>query len=60
MLFRSDCFWLLLRLAEVCDVDLAAALEEKVALAEVKYPVEKVKGKPHKYTHYLPRDEGDA
>jgi dCTP diphosphatase len=48
----ADCLWLLLRLADVCDIDLAAALAEKVALAAEKYPVEKVYGKPHKYTAY--------
>lgn len=48
----ADCLWLLLRLADVTHVDLAASLEEKVALAAVKYPVEKVYGKPDKYTSY--------
>src|SRR5271165_5805473 len=37
----ADCLWLLLRLAEVCRVDLASSLEEKVALAAEKYPVAK-------------------
>lgn len=48
----ADALWLLLRLADVCGIDLSAALTEKVALAETKYPVEKVRGRPHKYTHY--------
>jgi dCTP diphosphatase len=48
----ADCLWVLLRLAEVTDVDLAASLEEKTALAALKYPVEKVYGKPDKYTSY--------
>lgn len=48
----ADCLWLLLRLADVCDIDAARALEEKVALAALKYPIEKVKGLPHKYTRY--------
>jgi dCTP diphosphatase len=48
----ADCLWLLLRLGDVCRVDLAAALEEKVALAALKYPVEKSYGRPDKYTHY--------
>src|SRR3954451_22480412 len=34
----ADCLWALLRLADVCDVDLAAALREKVELAALKYP----------------------
>jgi dCTP diphosphatase len=48
----ADVFWALLRLAEVTGVDLAAALEEKVALAAEKYPVEASKGKAFKYTEY--------
>ena len=48
----ADVFWALLRLAEVSGVDLAAALDEKVALAAQKYPVEASKGKAHKYTAY--------
>src|SRR3954468_3063397 len=36
----ADVFWALLRLAEVCGVDLADSLHEKVALAAIKYPVE--------------------
>ena len=48
----ADCLWLLLRLADVCRVDLAASLEEKVALAALKYPVEKAFGKADKYTRY--------
>jgi dCTP diphosphatase len=54
----ADCLWLLLRLGDVCGVDLAAALEEKVALAALKYPVAKSYGRPEKYTHYQsPNDE---
>ncbi|MFO0949065.1 MAG: nucleotide pyrophosphohydrolase [Planctomycetota bacterium] len=48
----ADGLWLLLRLADVCGIDLSAALEEKVALAELKYPAERVRGLPHKYTFY--------
>ena len=50
----ADCFWLILRLADVCRVDLAASLEEKVALAARKYPIEQSRGRPDKYTSYLP------
>lgn len=49
----ADCLWLLLRLGDVCGVDLSSALVEKLAEAAAKYPVELVKGKPHKYTAYL-------
>jgi dCTP diphosphatase len=48
----ADVLWALLRLAEVSGVDLASSLEEKVALAGVKYPVEASKGKALKYTEY--------
>jgi len=48
----ADVFWALLRLAEVSGVDLAAALDEKVALAAKKYPIDASKGKAHKYTAY--------
>ena len=55
----ADSLWLLLRLADVCGIDLAAALEEKVRLAEEKYPADQVRGLPHKYTHYA-RKAGPA
>ena len=48
----ADCLWLILRLADVCDVDLAASLREKVALAALKYPVDRAFGRPDKYTTY--------
>lgn len=48
----ADCLWVLLRLSDVCAIDLAASLREKVALAALKYPVEKAYGRPDKYTRY--------
>ena len=48
----ADCFWALLRLADVCGVDLASSLAEKVALAAVKYPVAEAYGRNDKYTAY--------
>ncbi|MDR3635255.1 MAG: nucleotide pyrophosphohydrolase [Isosphaeraceae bacterium] len=50
----ADCFWLLLRLADVCKVDLADSLREKVELAAIKYPVDQCYGRPDKYTSYRP------
>ena len=50
----ADCLWLVLRLADVCGIDLAASLEEKVALAAEKYPIERSFGRPDKYTSYKP------
>lgn len=55
----ADCLWLILRLADVCQIDLASSLHEKLELASLKYPVEKAFGRPDKYTVY--RDiEGPA
>lgn len=48
----ADIFWIILRLSEVCGIDLSESLKEKVKEAAEKYPVDLVKGKPHKYTHY--------
>ncbi len=52
----ADCLWVILRLADVCRVDLAASLREKVELAALKYPVEQSKGRADKYTAYTPTD----
>jgi dCTP diphosphatase len=52
----ADCLWLLLRLADVCKIDLASSLREKVELAAAKYPVEQAYGRPDKYTAYRARD----
>jgi dCTP diphosphatase len=48
----ADCLWALVRLADITKVDLATALAEKLQLADQKYPVEKSRGLPHKYTAY--------
>lgn len=53
----ADCFWILLRLADVCGIDVSASLREKLELAAVKYPVDRVYGRSDKYTAYLP-DQG--
>ena len=52
----ADCFWAVLRLAEVCQIDLAGSLAEKVRLAGLKYPVAQAFGKNQKYTAYQPDD----
>src|SRR6185312_15238072 len=41
----ADCLWVILRLADVCRVDLASALAEKVELAALKYPVDQSFGR---------------
>lgn len=48
----ADIFYMVLRISEICRIDLSESLKEKVKEAAGKYPVELVKGKPHKYTHY--------
>jgi dCTP diphosphatase len=52
----ADCLWVILRLADVCRVDLASALREKVDLAAIKYPVDRSFGRADKYTRYGPSD----
>src|SRR4051794_35390835 len=56
----ADCLWLLLRLAEVCRIDLASSLREKVALAALKYPIDQAYGRPDNYTAYQRGDAKDA
>ena len=52
----ADCLWLVLRLGDVTGVDLASALQSKLAEAARKYPVEKARGRADKYTAYRERD----
>jgi len=40
--------------ANILGIDLTSAIEEKMKKNEEKYPIDKVKGKSHKYTHYKP------
>ncbi len=48
----SDTFVYLLRIAEVCGVDLIEATNKKIDLNAKKYPIEKCKGSNAKYTDY--------
>ncbi len=48
----SDTFVYLLRIAEVCGIDLIEAANKKIDLNAKKYPVEKAKGSNAKYTEY--------
>lgn len=48
----ADTFVYLLRIAEVLEIDLITAANDKIALNAQKYPVEKVKGSNKKYTEY--------
>jgi dCTP diphosphatase len=56
----ADCLWLLLRLADVCEIDLASSLREKIELAAQKYPVDQCFGRPDKYTRYQTAAEDRA
>lgn len=53
----ADTFVYLLRLAEVTDIDLIKAANDKIALNAIKYPVDKAKGSNAKYTVYQEMSE---
>jgi NTP pyrophosphatase (non-canonical NTP hydrolase) len=46
----ADIMILLCAFANACDMDIARAFEHKLAEVKVKYPIEKAKGSPLKYT----------
>lgn len=46
----ADTLFFLLRFAQMNGIDLAVALDDKIAKYAVKYPVKEVKGKNGKYT----------
>ena len=48
----ADTFIYLLRIAEVLNIDLIQAANQKITLNALKYPVDKVKGSNAKYTEY--------
>lgn len=48
----ADALWMVARLADVCDIDLATALREKLAEAGAKYPAHLARGRADKYTTY--------
>jgi dCTP diphosphatase len=48
----ADTFVYLLRIAEVLEIDLIKAANEKIVLNTKKYPAEKAKGSNAKYTKY--------
>lgn len=49
----ADTLVYLLRIAEVLEIDLIEATNQKIVLNAKKYPVEKARGKNNKYTDYL-------
>jgi NTP pyrophosphatase (non-canonical NTP hydrolase) len=48
----ADVFVYLLRLADKLEIDLLRAAADKIALNELKYPAERVRGDARKYTQY--------
>lgn len=48
----ADVFVYCLLLSNKLDIDLLAATQEKLQQNAAKYPAEKVKGSPRKYTEY--------
>ncbi len=48
----ADILIYLIRLADRLGIDLLQATDEKIALNDAKYPVEKVRGSAKKYTEY--------
>jgi NTP pyrophosphatase (non-canonical NTP hydrolase) len=48
----ADILIYLIRLAERLDIDLIAAAEEKIALNERRYPVQKVRGDARRASEY--------
>jgi dCTP diphosphatase len=48
----ADVFIYLLRLADRLEVDLLRAADDKIALNELKYPAERVRGDARKYDEY--------
>ena len=48
----SDVFYFVLRFAQMNDIDLFSALEDKIAKNNAKYPADKVRGCNRKYDEY--------
>eukprot|EP00966_Prymnesium_polylepis_P307864 7114600-Prymnesium_polylepis.1 len=48
----SDVLSYVMRLADVCEIDLPAAALEKLAANRAKYPADQVRGSSAKYTEY--------
>jgi len=51
----ADVLVYLVRLADKLDVDLLAAVQEKMVLNRAKYPADQVRGDARKYYEYKPR-----
>lgn len=51
----ADVVLYVLGFCNTLNIDLSTAIKRKIELNKKKYPVRKVKGKSHKYTHYQKR-----
>ena len=49
----ADVLYFVLRFAQMNNIDLSAAIKEKIKKNDAKYPVEQVKGSNKKYDEYL-------
>ena len=56
----ADVLVYLIRLADKLDVDLAAAVREKLSLNRLKYPADRVRGDARKYDEYQPVQVNEA
>ena len=56
----SDVLCYLTRMADVCGIDLAAAVQAKIVANAAKYPADLVRGSSKKYNEYPRGDHGDA
>lgn len=48
----ADVLYFVLRFAQMNDIDLGRALENKIAIDDAKYPADVVRGRNEKYTEY--------
>ena len=53
----SDCLLYLVRLADVCGVNLSRAVSDKIAKNAAKYPSDRCRGSADKYTAYQAEDQ---
>lgn len=51
----ADVLTYLIRLADKLDIDLSAAVSEKMVINRAKYPADKVRGDARKYSEYKNR-----
>lgn len=56
----ADVLIYLMRFAAVCEIDLLAAAEAKIAVNEARYPAREARGRADKYTAYIHSPEAPA